>query len=57
MSLPVRRSFYTNQYTAINAAFEIGQRGNRDNFLRENFWRLSVGFNLSDIWFNPRKYD
>ncbi len=57
MSLPIRRSFYTNQYTSINTAFEVGQRGSKDNFLRENFWRLSVGFNLSDIWFNPRKYD
>jgi hypothetical protein len=56
-SFPVRRSYYTNQYTSINTAFEIGQRGNKDNSLRENFWRLSVGFNLSDIWFNPRKYD
>ena len=56
-SFPVRRSYYSNQYTSINTAFEIGRRGNSDNYLRENFWRLSVGFNLSDIWFNPRKYD
>jgi hypothetical protein len=56
-SFPVRRSFYTNQYTSINTAFEIGQRGNKNNTLRENFWRLSLGFNLSDIWFNKRKYD
>jgi hypothetical protein len=56
-SFPVRRSFYTNQYTSINTSFEIGQRGDKDNSLRENFWRLSVGFNLSDVWFNPRKYD
>lgn len=56
-SFPVRRSFYTNQYTSINMAFEVGQRGNKDNAIRENFWRLSLGFNLSDVWFNQRKYD
>lgn len=54
--LPVRRNFYTNQYTTINTAFEIGGRGNKSNIVRENIFRLSFGFNLSDIWFNKREY-
>lgn len=54
---PIRRTFYTNQYTTINTAFEIGGRGNKNNKLYENIFKISVGFNLSDIWFNPRKYE
>jgi hypothetical protein len=54
---PIRRTFYTNQYTTINTTFEIGGRGNKNNKLYENIFKVSVGFNLSDIWFNPRKYE
>jgi hypothetical protein len=54
--LPVRRNVYTNQYTMINTAFELGFRGNKDNDIRENLFRLSLGLNLSDIWFNKPKY-
>lgn len=54
--LPVRRNIYTNQYTTINTAFEIGFRGNKTNDIRENIFRLSLGFNLSDLWFNKPKY-
>jgi hypothetical protein len=56
-SFPVRRNVYTNQYTTINTAFEIGSRGNKSNLLRENFFKIAVGLNLSDIWFNKPKYD
>jgi hypothetical protein len=54
--LPVRRNVYTNQYTTINTAFELGFRGNKSNDIRENIFRLSLGLNLSDIWFNKPKY-
>lgn len=54
--LPVRRSFYTNQYTTINLAFELGGRGTKQNSIRESLFRLSLGFNLSDLWFNKRTY-
>ncbi len=46
-----------NQVTLINLAFEYGKRGNNDNLLRENTFRLSLGFSLSDFWFIKRKYD
>lgn len=58
-SFPVRKygySLYTGQYTSINTAFEIGARGNRSNSLRESFYRISVGFSLSDVWFIKRTY-
>jgi long-subunit fatty acid transport protein len=54
---PIRRTFYSNQYTTINTALEIGARGNKKNTVSENLFKISVGVNLSDIWFNPRKYD
>ncbi|MBL7745847.1 MAG: hypothetical protein JNM19_00345 [Chitinophagaceae bacterium] len=46
-----------NQSTFINMAFEYGKRGNNDNLLKENLFRFSLGFSLSDIWFIKRKYD
>lgn len=58
-SFPVRKygySLYSGQYTSINTAFEIGARGNKSNSLRENFYRISVGLSLSDIWFMKRTY-
>lgn len=57
VSLPVRRSFYTNQFTSINLAVEAGARGNSNMAMRESLVRVSMGLNLSDLWFNPRKYD
>ncbi len=54
--LPIRRNFYTNQYTTLNTTIEIGTRGNKSNTIRENLVRVSFGFNLSDIWFNKREY-
>jgi hypothetical protein len=57
MGMPVRRNFYTNQYTTVNLAIELGQRGNKSDPIRENFFRVALGFNLSDIWFNKRQYN
>lgn len=46
-----------NQATIINLALEYGKRGNNNNILSENIFRLSLGFSLSDFWFIKRKYD
>lgn len=46
-----------NQATFINLAFEYLRRGNNDNIVRENQFRFSLGFSLSDIWFIKRKYE
>jgi hypothetical protein len=53
------RSSYSslNQVTLINLAFEYIRRGNNDNLLKENLFRFSLGFSLSDLWFIKRKYD
>ncbi|MGK2861258.1 MAG: hypothetical protein ACSLE0_04955 [Chitinophagaceae bacterium] len=45
------------QATIINLAFEFIKRGNNDNLLKENLFRLSAGFSLSDFWFTKKKYD
>jgi hypothetical protein len=46
-----------NQNTLVNLAFEYGKRGNNNNLLKENTFRFSLGFSLSDFWFIKRKYD
>jgi len=51
------RGQYDNQQTLINTAIEIGKRGSTVNNVTENYFKLSVGFSLSDLWFVKRKYD
>ena len=46
-----------NQFSMLNLAFEYGKRGNNSNLLKENIFRISAGFNLSDLWFIKKKYD
>jgi len=60
IGLPIKRYSFAelNRNNIVNAAFEIGQRGNRStSLLRENYVRFTIGFSLSDIWFIKRKYD
>ena len=45
------------QFTVLNLGFEYSKRGNNNNSLKENLFRLSVGLNFSDLWFTKRKYD
>lgn len=56
-SFPMRKAAYTNQFSMINLGLEYGQRGNKENVMRENLFRISLGLSLSDIWFVKRKYD
>lgn len=46
----------SDQATMINIALEFIKRGNNNNLLKENLFRLSVGLSLSDIWFIKKKY-
>jgi hypothetical protein len=58
MGLPIPISRQApNQVTFLNLAFELNRRGNDTNLLRENLFRFSMGFSLSDIWFAKRRYD
>lgn len=55
--LPMRKPAYSNQFSVINILLEVGQRGNKENLVRESFFNIGVGFSLSDIWFIKRKFD
>ena len=58
LGLPMRISRQApNQVTLINLSFEYGKRGNNENLLKENMFRISLGLSLSDYWFAKRKYD
>ena len=58
MGLPVRKyRSYDYQFTLINLAMQIGKRGTSVNNFTENFVQFTLGYSLSDIWFNKRKYD
>ena len=58
LGLPLRNfNRLNNQITVINLAFEFIKRGNNDNKLKENLFRMSVGFSLSDLWFAKKKYE
>jgi len=54
--LKLLNGFYENQRSYLNTAIEFGSRGNKNSNLRESFVRVSVGFSLSDLWFNRSKY-
>ena len=56
MGLPMRPPAYTKQFAVINLTLEFGKRGDKTNTIRENFFALALGLNLSDIWFVKRKY-
>ena len=62
ISLPIAnlkdasRRFRT-QYSIVNVSAEYIKRGNNNNPINENLFRVSVGFTLSDLWFVKKKYD
>ena len=53
MTLPVFR-----WYNGLSLAFDAGRRGSLDGGLvRESYFKISVGVNLYDIWFQKPRYD
>ena len=58
MGLPIRKyRSYDYQFTILNLALQLGQRGSSVNNFKESFLQFTVGYSLSDVWFNKRKYD
>ena len=56
--LPIRKyRSYDYQFSLINLALQIGKRGSSSNSYQETFMQFTVGYSLSDVWFNKRKYD
>jgi hypothetical protein len=54
--MKLKHSFYDHQYSIMNFSFEYGNRGNDQNNITENLYKVSLGFSLSDIWFLRQKY-
>jgi hypothetical protein len=59
LGLPLKNwsSFTNKQASIINLAFEYIKRGNNDNLVKDNIFRISAGFSFSDVWFQKRKYE
>jgi hypothetical protein len=57
LPIPNYNRLAITQRTVVNLSLEYSQRGNNKNVLKENNFRLSLGLNLGDLWFNKRKYD
>jgi hypothetical protein len=58
LGLPLKNANrLNNQVTFINIALEYIKRGNNNNVLKENMFRISAGFALSDFWFFKKKYE
>jgi hypothetical protein len=56
--LPIRKyRSYDYQFSLINLALQYGRRGTSANAYQESFFQFTVGYSLSDVWFNKRKYD
>ncbi len=44
--------------TNLNIGVEYGQKGtNKNNLIKENYFNLSVGISLNDLWFVKRKFE
>jgi hypothetical protein len=57
---PIRKygyELYKGTSNIVNTSIEFGQQGNKTSLIRENYFRFTVGFSLSDVWFIKRKYD
>jgi hypothetical protein len=58
LGLPIRKyRSYDYQFTLLNLALQMGQRNGSGSNFKENFVQFTVGYSLSDVWFNKRKYD
>ena len=58
LGMPIRKyRSYDYQFTILNLALQIGQRGSSVNNFKESYLQFTLGYSLSDVWFNKRKYD
>jgi len=59
MGLPIANynRLSQGQASIINLSFEYIKRGNNDNLLKENLFRISVGLSFSDLWFAKHHYE
>ena len=48
---------YDRQFTVLNTTVQFGKRGSNVNNFTESYAQFTIGFSLSDLWFQKRKYD
>lgn len=57
-SLPIKKwTNYDQQFTNINTSLQFGKRGTGVNNITESYFQLTLGFSLTDVWFQKRMYD
>ncbi len=55
---PVGRNYLLQSFSMINIGLEAGQRGTVNNgLIKENFYKVTIGFTLNDRWFVKPKFD
>ncbi|MBU6158606.1 MAG: hypothetical protein KGP35_06195 [Bacteroidetes bacterium] len=59
LGIPIKKYSYAeyNRNNLINIALQFGNRGNSNQVIREQYFRLAISASLSDIWFIKSKYD
>jgi hypothetical protein len=57
LPMPNYNSLARAQASVLNLTFEYVKRGNNQNLLKDNIFRISAGLSFSDLWFNKRKYE
>jgi len=51
------RISYAGEYVVLNTALEVGNRGNRNNNIRESNVRFNIGISMNARWFQKPKYN
>jgi hypothetical protein len=57
LPIPNNNPLSRGQFSRVNLGFEYNKRGNNDNVLKDDIFRISVGLNFSDIWFRKPRYE
>lgn len=58
LGLPVGRNYLLQSFSMVNIGLEVGQRGTVTNgLIKEQFFKVTLGFTLNDRWFVKPKFD
>ena len=58
MGFPVGRNYFLQNFSMANVGVELGQRGTTINgLIKENFFKVTIGFTINDRWFVKPKFD
>ncbi|MGZ4047956.1 MAG: hypothetical protein ACXVNN_01265, partial [Bacteroidia bacterium] len=58
IGFPVGRNLLLRNFSMVNIGAEVGQMGTTTNgLIKENFFKVSIGFTINDLWFQKPKID